>query len=187
MTNFLKGKECCMTSLSEKNNDSFKSSEFKENLEILRQIFFFSGMPIEKLKVFAFICRRETFRDNEIIFTQGEDDGQGIFIVSGKANLVYDVPEGQEEIRTIIEGEFLGGISLLAEMRRHFSLKASGDVVCLVLKRDQFVSAMQQFPEVLPRIVKSMMERINDWEGRFLEFLGENRAECRHNLGVSIL
>ena len=176
-----------MTSLSEKNDGPYKSSEFKENLEILRRIFFFSGIPIEKLKVFAYICRRETFRNGEHIFVQGEDDGQGIFIISGKTELIYDGSEGREDIKTLGEGEFLGGISLLGEMRRHFSLKASGDVVCLILKRDQFVSALQQFPDLLPKIVKSMAERINDWEGRFIDLRKESCTVCRQKLGVSIL
>ena len=176
-----------MTSLSEKNDDPYKSSEFKENLEILRRIFFFSGIPIEKLKVFAYISRRETFRDGENIFIQGEDDGQGIFIISGKTTLIYDGPEGEEEIKTLEEGEFLGGISLLGEMRRHFTLQASGNVVCLIIKRDQFVSALQQFPDLLPKIVKSMAERINDWEGRFVDYRKESCTFCRHKLGVSIL
>ena len=67
MTNLLKRKEYCMTSSSEK-NDSYQSSEFQENLEILREIFFFSSIPLEKLKVFAYICKRETFKPDEYIF-----------------------------------------------------------------------------------------------------------------------
>jgi len=175
-----------MTSPSEK-NDAFKSSEFQENLEILRQILFFSGIPLERLKVIAYICNRETFKQGEYIFRQDEDDGQAFYILSGKTCLIYKGEEGEEDIRDYEEGEFLGGISLLGEMRRHFSLKACGDVTCLILSRDKFTSTVQQFPELMPRIIKSMVERINDWEGRFIGSREESCKLCRHKLGVSLL
>ena len=55
-----------MSSL-EKNNLA-PSSEFQENLEILRQTYFFSGLPLETLKIFAYLCTREKFRQGEHIF-----------------------------------------------------------------------------------------------------------------------
>ena len=73
-------------SLSEKNKLS-PSSEFQENLEILRQTYFFSGLPLETLKIFAYLCTREKFRQGEFIFRQDEDDGQAFYIINGKAGL----------------------------------------------------------------------------------------------------
>ena len=37
-------------------NESGTSSEYQENLDILRQIDFFSGLPLEATKVFAYLC-----------------------------------------------------------------------------------------------------------------------------------
>ena len=48
-----------MSSLDE--NSLSPSSEYQENLDILRQTYFFSGLPLESLKVFAYLCTREKF------------------------------------------------------------------------------------------------------------------------------
>jgi len=74
-------------SLSEKNEVN-PSSELEENLEILRQTYFFSGLPLETLKIFAYLCIREKFKKNEYIFKQYEDDGRAFYIIDGKASLV---------------------------------------------------------------------------------------------------
>ena len=77
-----------MSSL-EKNN-STPSSEFQGNLEILRQTYFFSSLPLETLKIFAYLCTREKFRQGEHLFRQDEDDGQAFYIIDGRARLERD-------------------------------------------------------------------------------------------------
>jgi len=46
------------------------SCEYQENLGILRQTYFFSGLPLESLKIFAYLCTREKFREGEFLFRQ---------------------------------------------------------------------------------------------------------------------
>ena len=175
-----------MTSSSGK-NDSYQSSEFQENLEILRQIFFFSSIPLEKLKIFAYICTRETFKQDEYIFKQGEDDGQAFYILSGKTRLIHTDENGDEEIRDYETGEFLGGITLLSDTLRFFSLKALEETTCLIITREKFQSAIQQYPEVIPRIVMPLLERISSWEGHFLDSREKGCQTCRNRLGVSLI
>ena len=61
--------------------------ELDQNLELLRQTYLFSGIPLETLKVFAYLCSREKFQEGEYLFRQGEDDGQAFYIISGHAVL----------------------------------------------------------------------------------------------------
>jgi CRP-like cAMP-binding protein len=175
-----------MTSSSEK-IDSYQSSEFQENLEILRQIFFFSSIPLEKLKIFAYICKREIFKKDEHIFKQGEDDGQALYILSGKAKLIRTDEDIEEEIRDYESGVFLGGITLLSDNLRFFSLKAQEETTCLIITREKFQSALQQYPEVIPRIIMPLLERISSWEGRVLDSREKGCQACRNRLGVSLI
>ena len=175
-----------MTSPQEKNN-SLETSEFQENLEILRQTYFFSGVPIEKLKIFAYICKRETFEEDEYLFRQDENDGRAFYILKGKANLYYDGDDGEEFVRDFKEGEFLAGSSLLSDAQRLFSLKASSEMGCLIMSRDKFNSAIKQFPDIMPIIARSLVDRINSWEGRFIDERTEGCQICRHKLGVSVV
>ena len=167
--------------------ETYQSSEFQENLETLRHIFFFSGVPLERLKLLAYVCKREIFKPGEYIFRQDEDDGQAFYVLSGKARLTLSTEEGEEEIRDFEEGNFIGGISLLGKMRRQFSLIVIEKTTCLILSRDKFTSTMQQFPDLLPRIITSMVDRINSWEKRLIDSRENNCNRCKNKLGVSLL
>ena len=134
-------------SLLEKNN-SAPSSEFQENLELLRQIYFFSGLPLETLKVFAYLCSREKFKQDEYIFSQDEDDGRAFYIINGQAQLERRNNGETTGVREYTTGEFIGGLTLLGETKRLFSLKSTTDTTCLVLSREKFSKTMEHVPHV---------------------------------------
>ncbi|MGD9042803.1 MAG: cyclic nucleotide-binding domain-containing protein [Desulfobacterales bacterium] len=173
-------------SSSEKNRTG-PSSELEENLEILRQTYFFSGLPLESLKVFAYLCTRVRFKEGEYIFNQNEDDGRAFYIISGKARLERANNGSAKEIRDCNTGEFLGGLTLLGETRRLFSLKAVENTVCLILEREKFSKAVQQFPDIMPRIFKAVAKNVDAWEERFLADRADMCGECMVNLGVSLI
>jgi CRP/FNR family cyclic AMP-dependent transcriptional regulator len=173
-------------SSSEKNNLT-PSCEFQDNLEILRQTYFFSGLPLETLKIFAYLCTREIFRQGEHIFRQDEDDGRAFYIIDGRARLERDDDGKKIEIRDYQTGEFLGGLTLLGETRRLFSLKSVTDTTCLVLNRGKFLKTMEQFPNLLARICNAVAKSIDTWEDRFLTDRGDQCGDCMGRLGVTLI
>jgi CRP/FNR family cyclic AMP-dependent transcriptional regulator len=173
-------------SLSE-TNKSTPSSEFQENLEILRQIYFFSVLPLETLKIFAYLCTRENFKQGEHIFRQNEDDGQAFYIVDGKARLEREDNGNTTNMRDCETGEFLGGLTLLGETGRLFSLKSVGDTTCLVISREKFAKTMDQFPALMMKICKAVAQSIDTWEKRFLADQGDQCSECMGRLGVTLI
>jgi CRP-like cAMP-binding protein len=175
-----------MNSYSEK-SDVGMSSEFKENLEILRESYFFSGLPLEALKLFAYLCNREIFKQGDALFSQDDDDGQAFFILTGKVQLLHRDETGEHVIRDYEQGTFLGGLALLGNMRRLFSMKALTDVTCLIMKRDKFTKAIGQFPDLMPKIFKAVVESVRVWEERFLVERSEACEACRHKIGVSLV
>ena len=174
-----------MSSL-EKNNLT-PSSEFQENLEILRQTYFFSGLPLETLKIFAYLCTREKFRKGEYIFRQNDDDGQAVYIIDGQAGLERQDNGKTVDIRPCGSGEFLGGLTLLGETRRLFSLRSTMDTTCLVLDRVKFLKAMEQFPNLFVKICSAVAKSIDTWEDRFLANRGDQCGECLNGLGVTLI
>jgi CRP-like cAMP-binding protein len=174
-----------MSSL-EKNNLT-PSCEFQENLEILRQTYFFSSLPLETLKIFAYLCTREKFRQGDYIFRQDEDDGQAFYFIEGQARLERTDNGKTTEIRDCKTGEFLGGLTLLGETRRLFSLKSVTDTTCLVLNRGKFLKTMEQFPNMIVRICNAVAQSIDTWEDRFLTDRGVECGECRNRLGVTLI
>ena len=168
-------------------NETNPSSELEQNLEILRQTYFFSVLPLETLKIFAYLCTREKFKQGEYLFRQNEDDGCAFFIISGKAVLERENNGSVKEIRECHSGEFIGGLTLLGEDRRLFSLKAMEDTICLVLVREKFLKTSEQFPDIIPRIFKAVAKNIGTWEERFLADRADLCGQCMVNLGVSLI
>ena len=174
-----------MSSL-EKNN-STPSCEFQGNLEILRQTYFFSSLPLETLKIFAYLCTREKFRQGEHLFLQDEDDGQAFYIIEGQARLERTDNGTTTEIRDLKTGEFLGGLTLLGVTRRLFSLKSVTDTTCIVLNRGKFLKTMEQFPNLFVKICNALAQSIDNWEDRFLADREDQCGECMSRLGVTLI
>lgn len=167
--------------------DATTGCEFQENLEYLRQINFFSGLSIESLKVFAYLCTRETFAAGETIFSPQDDDGQAYYLISGAARLVYPDATGDILVRTFNAGQFLGGLSLLSGIRHLYALQAQGETLCLVLTRERFLKALEQFPELVPKILKAAVETVRGWEKRYLFDMLDKRGLSQSMAGISVL
>ena len=163
------------------------SSEYLENLDILRQIDFFSGLPLEATKVFAYLCIRETFKAGDILFQQDDEDGRAFYIMAGSANVLYAENGSQKSIGLIREGQFCGRLALMGNMRRVFSLQAETDLTCLTISREKFNKALEHFPAVIPKMIDTVVESIYKWEKQFLAGLPAACDQCLPKLGVSLV
>jgi CRP/FNR family transcriptional regulator, cyclic AMP receptor protein len=162
--------------------------EFQENLSTIREIDFFSELPLDLLKVIAYLCAREKYKEGDFLINRGEDDGQAFYIISGKAGLMHNGEnKGSHMILEYGPGKFIGGLSLIGKMRRLFSLKAVEDTVCLVLTREKFSKAIAQFPDITPRLFQAVISRILSWEEKMFLEQGQPENTCNRIAGVSLI
>jgi CRP/FNR family transcriptional regulator, cyclic AMP receptor protein len=168
-------------------NSRGASCEYQENLNILRQTYFFSGLPLESLKVFAYLCSRETFRTGSFLFRQGEDTGDAFHIIAGRAQLERSEDKGVRPVRVYGAGEFIGALALLGESQRLYSLRALEDTFCIALSREKFSKTVEQFPGQMPRIFRAVVGAVIKWEQHFLEDLAGDCSACLPKMGVSLL
>ncbi len=162
--------------------------EFQENLATLREIDFFSELPLDLLKIIAYLCAREKYKEGDFLINKGEDDGQAFYIISGRAGLMYDSENSKPHmIHEYGPGKFIGGLSLIGKMRRLFSLKAVEDTLCLVLTREKFSKAIAQFPDITPRLFQAVITRILSWEEKMYLEQGPNSNISSHVAGVSLI
>lgn len=174
-----------MNSYQETNN-SLEQSEFQQNLAILREISFFSEFPLELLKIFAYLCTREVYSNNDIIFDQGDDDGRAYYILSGEAVLTRKHEENEVLIRTCGENSFFGAFTLANNVSRLFALRSSTETCCLVVSREAFQEAITQFPDARQYIIKGLIDNVITWEKKFLKD-NINCESCLQTMGVSII
>ena len=171
----------------EESNEVCTTCEFHENLHLLREIPFFSGISLETLKVFAYLAVRETFAPGEVILRQGEDDGQALYLVSGQARLLRITESGERIVRDYGEGDFLGGLALMGQMHRLFSLVALTKVNCLILHREKFSRVAEKFPDVYPKLIESIATRVRAWEAEFVSRHDHDCPQCFESIGVSLI
>lgn len=180
------GKGYSMSSSTEKEQVP-RVSEFQANLEILRQLQFFSGLSLEALKLVAYLCARQHFRPGDLLFRQDEHDGTAFYIVSGQAGITRDNERGGAVLRTYDKGEFLGGLALVCDMRRLFTLRALTEMTCVTLTRDRFTKVLEQFPEVTAKVLQTIAEAIVVWEQRLFTGGRELGEVCGRMAGMSLL
>ncbi len=168
-------------------NDATLTCEFDDCLCTLREIPFFAGYALEALKVLAYLCVCENFRPGDYLFTQEEDDGNAFYIMSGQVELIRRDGPDKESLRVLAEGEFIGGLSLLGRMPRLFELRARTAVTCLLLTREKFGRTMEQFPDLVPAILRTVLNGVRGWEERLLADRSEGCEACRNNVGVSLI
>jgi CRP/FNR family transcriptional regulator, cyclic AMP receptor protein len=162
--------------------------EFQENLATLREIDFFSELPLDLLKIIAYLCAQEKYQEGDFLINKGEDDGQAFYIISGRAGLMYDSENKESHmIHEYGPGKFIGGLSLIGKMRRLFSLKAIEDTLCLVLTREKFSKAIAQFPDITPRLFQAVITRILNWEEKMFLEQGLNSDTINRIAGVSLV
>lgn len=172
---------------SSENPNPCASCELEQNLNFLRQTYFFSGIPVDILKVFAYLCLREEFQAGEYIFRQDEDDGQAYYLIEGQAILEHDDNGQTRAIRECRKGDFLGGLGLVGTLRRRYSLKTVTRMVCLVLSREKFLKVWGQFPEMTPRLFQAVLNAVDTWERQFLSACTAKGAGCCERMGLSVM
>lgn len=163
-----------------------------DNESLLKQISFFAKLPMNTIRILAYLSMQKTFQAGDYLFYQNDDDGQGILIICGKARLEYTRNGSVNKtaprfFRDVTDGEFVGGLALLGKMRRLFSMKALCPLDCLILERDRFAAAMAQFPDLMPVVLQAVIETIRRREERYLVTHQDASDQYIESLDVSLL
>ena len=114
-------------------------------------------------------------------------EGAAYILIEGKATLSVARSGLEEPLQVVGEGEFIGGLSLLVDTKRLFSLTASSPVTCLTLSGEKFRKTGEQFPEIFGKAVEVIAITIAHWEIRLLDALARQGSQCLKFAGASLL
>ena len=121
--------------------------ELEENLEALRGTDLFSAVPLDRLRLYAYMCRREHYRAGEFLFRQGEAATRGFVLLSGRVQIIREYPDKHVVLTRFGPGDFFGGIALLGDVNYVFSARAVEDCEVVTLDRESFRKLLLQFPD----------------------------------------
>jgi CRP/FNR family transcriptional regulator, cyclic AMP receptor protein len=175
-----------MNSFTEHGRDP-KNSEYKENLEILRNLAVFSGLDLEPLKILAYLCRRENFREGDFLINQGEISECFYYILSGTVQVMRKNHVAPMALSELATGDSVGVLSLLGGMRNLFSVRATTSVSCIALDRERFQKLHQQFPEITRKIYEAIIRRFVLWQEAFLQEMAEEWSLREKKTGFTLV
>jgi len=150
--------------------------ELEVNLDILRKVPIFSSIPIERLKLYAYLSKRMHYRPGEFVFRHWEGGNLGYVIICGRAQVIRELKTHSLFLHEYKEGDFYGGFALFADAPRLFSVRATTELECLTIDRETFRKLFLQFPEVGIKMLEIMVRRVIQMEEKLLQFEADYRV-----------
>lgn len=179
-----------------KHNASISSEqcEYRQHLQLLRELDHFGSLPMELTKVIAYLCARQTYKPGEPVFTQGETDSRAYYVLSGTAEVVRQElgsagePSGEKHVLGTLPAEtFVGSLSLLSPTRRLFTLRAQTALTCVVLEREKLWPQLSASPQALASYIQACVAAVHGWEeSHLLKNICDGHCTLDH-AGVSIV
>ena len=133
-----------------------------EEVELLRKIPLFSTVEPGKLKLLAFSSDRKNYKDGQDLFKQGQAGDAAYVIVEGTADVIVETDDaGEVVVANLSSNEFIGEISILCDVPRTATVRASGELQTLVIKKEHFLGLVQQIPDLGIEVMRELAARLS--------------------------
>ena len=138
----------------------------EQDVETLRNIPLFAGLPTARLKLIAYTAEVLHFEPGEVIVQQG-DPADAVFIIAdGEAEVRLEALDGHTvRLGTMGRHSLLGEIAVLCNGRRTATVQAKGRVVTLKISAHVFLDLLRQSPDIGMQVMKIMAERLEKTTG----------------------
>jgi CRP-like cAMP-binding protein len=95
-----------------------------------------------------------------VIIRQGEVGGSLYVIVRGEVRIVKEQGETRTEVSRLGETEFFGEMALVTDTPRVATVEAVTEVELLEVTRETMRLLIQDFPQVVPNVIKFLKDRL---------------------------
>lgn len=150
-----------------------------DEVKTLRSLPLFCGVPSAKLKLLAFTSERMSFRPGEVLFHQGDVGDAAYVILSGRAAVLVESPEGQAQVAEVADNAIVGEIAILCNNTRSATVKALTTLEVLRIGKEQFLKLMSDFPDLMIEVVRVLASRLSQTTSE----LTETRARVAQGRG----
>ena len=148
----------------------------KDEVQTLRQVPLFSRVAPAKLKLLAFASDRVSYRPGEILFHQGDPGDAAYVILTGKADILADSPNGEIKVAELDNNDIVGEIAILCDVSRTATVKAAMPLEALRIRKDDFLKLLADYPDMMLEVLRSLADRLT----RTTTELTEARAQARN-------
>ncbi len=128
---------------------------------ILKKVPMFSDLKKGELNEFERIIHQRHYKDEEVVFYEGEP-GLGMYIIESGSIAIYKDfnSKMKEELAVLIPGDFCGEMALLDESPRSATAVAIGETTLLGLFRPDLFNLIERKPRLGNKILLKLAQMI---------------------------
>ena len=133
----------------------------ERDVETLRNIPLFSGLPTARLKLIAYTAEVVRFEPGEVIVQQGDPADAVYIIAEGETEVLVRGEDGHAiTVTTMGRHTLFGEIAVLCQGRRTTTVKAKGAVVTFKISAKVFLDLVRQSPEIGIQVMTVLAQRL---------------------------
>ena len=133
----------------------------REELQLLRQVPTFAKVDSARLKLICFTSDRLVFSPGETLFEQGDAGDAAYLILSGTAEAEVETQNGPLHVADVGPHKIIGEISVLCDLPRTATVRATSELVTLRLDKEQFMRLVEDYPDVAVEILRELAVRLD--------------------------
>jgi len=135
----------------------------------------FRNVPGEGLKRLSDFIQEKEVSAGEVVFRE-EDFGDEMYLVrSGSVAIHQELGEGPSLVETVEAGGYFGEMAIIDDLPRTATATAEADTSLLVLHKNDFRTAVQDYPDIAFEIFREFTRRLRRSDRRYRELLMEAR------------
>jgi CRP-like cAMP-binding protein len=133
----------------------------ERDVETLRKIPLFTGLPTARLKLIAYTAEVVEFAPGETIVRQG-DPADAVYIVTeGEAEVLLLDADGNElMVATMGRHSLFGETAVIGKGRRTATVRARDRVITFKISAEVFLDLVRQSPEISMQVMTVLAQRI---------------------------
>lgn len=129
--------------------------------DILKNIPLFSELNDRDLEKIIQVASRQKYHKDNLILLEEEVGSTMFIILSGRVKISRISDDGREVILSILsDGDFFGEMSLLDGHTRSANVTAIEESELLVIRREEFLQMLRDFPQIAINLLKELAQRI---------------------------
>jgi CRP-like cAMP-binding protein len=150
-----------------------------DNLEILKNVFIFSGLSLEDMKEIQSLSGEEKFKKGQTIFMEGDPPQWVLLLIKGRVKLFKESQGGKETIFQIVgAGETFGELVIFDGRPYSYSAESLEPATIMKIPRRSFLEIIRRRPSMCFEIVLELSRQLRDAQ-ETIQALSVERVEKR--------
>jgi CRP-like cAMP-binding protein len=133
----------------------------EKDVETLRNIPLFAGLPTARLKLIAYTAEVVHFEPGEDVVQQGEPADAVYILTEGEAEVWLRDADGHEvRLATMGKNSLFGEAAVICKGRRTASVRARDRVVAFKISANVFLDLVRQSPDIGMQVMTVLAQRL---------------------------